>query len=158
MAIRTYSPSQVSLSFGGMSVEGWESIRVERDFPEFKTVHGIRGKNTRVGSDNTAATIEIELLQTSIVNEVFTAIMQLDRTNGDMRMQVLLRDILGKEVFVSDEVYLSKMAAREYTSEISTRLWTLNCLSSRENDVANELGAGSFYDISSEIFRGYTST
>lgn len=145
--VKTYSPSLVAFSFGGTIVEEWDSITVEKDYPDFKTIAGIRGKNTRVASKNSAATVTINLVQTSVFNEIFSAILKADRISGDLRMQFLLRDILGKEVFASDEAYVEGMASREYGAEMGTRTWIIRCLSSRENDIGNSTGDGDYFEI-----------
>ena len=155
--VKVYSPSSIVFTFGGVTVEGWESIQVEKDYPDFKLIPGIRGKNSRVRSKNTAATVTIELTQTSIFNEVFSTILKYDRIQGGMRIQFILRDLLGKEVFTSDEAFIVSDATRSYGAEIGTRLWTISCLSSRENDTSNSFDIGSIFDISPTTIRNIIS-
>jgi hypothetical protein len=139
----TYSPAAVSCTFGGIILEGWDSISITKDVPDFKTIMGIRGKNTRVASKNSAATIQVELVQSSYINEVFGAILKADRNRGDMRIQILIKDILGSEIFVSDDTYVEGAAEREYSADMGTRRWVLKCLSSRESDSGSSVLPGS---------------
>lgn len=148
MDVRTYSASQVVMSFGGAIVEGWETISTSRDLPDFKTVNGIRGKNTRVRNRNTAASVEITLLETSPTNQIFNDIVALDKEIGGARLSFILKDTLGTEVFYSDEAYIEGIANREYAAELGERVWIVRCLSSKNSDKGQGLELDSIFNIS----------
>lgn len=132
--VNTYTPDEVFLTFGGAIVEGWETISISRSSPEFKTIKGIRGKNTRVSDPNTHSVIQVVCNQTSITNEIFSSIVALDANNEGVRLEVMLIDSSGWEVFSSEEAYVSKTADRQYEVSMGTRAWAIECLTSRWND------------------------
>lgn len=132
--INTYTPDEVFLTFGGAIVEGWETISVSRTSPEFKTVKGIRGKNTRVSDPNTHSVIQVVCNQTSITNEIFSSIVALDASSEGVRLEVMLIDSSGWEVFSSEEAYIAKTSDRQYAVTMGTRTWEIECLTARWND------------------------
>lgn len=136
--VKTYSPSDVLLTFGGYVIEGWDRIVITRTLPSFKQVNGIRGKNTRIRLNNTSATIDIDLVSTSNTNAVFTEIVKQDEMYGGARLVITVKDLLGGEVFSTEEGYLEAPATRTYEAEASVRPWKINCLTS-----GTGVGAGS---------------
>lgn len=138
--IATYSPSEVSISFGGYLAKGWDTITIERDLPSFKKVMGIRGKNTRVRVGNTSATITMVIPQTSVLNTVFEQIVLQDEVTGNGRIVILIKDLLGNSVFQSDSAYIEKPAKTTYDTEISSRDWKIHCMKSGQ-DIGVSWGA-----------------
>ena len=130
IGVQTYSPEEVILTFGGHVVRGWDTITISRDKPSFRKVHGIRGKNTRVRVGNTAAEITLEVPQTSFINAVFEDIVRIDEQYGTGRIVLLIKDNLGTDIFSSQDAYLERPADLTYDTEISTRQWKIECLSS----------------------------
>ena len=133
-AIRTYAPENVFLTFGGAVVEGWNSMTVTRQVPVFRSVKGIRGKNTRVRDTNSASTIEIICDATSMTNQIFQMIVEADTVSGAGRIELTLTDNSGFEVFYSGEAFITGPAERGYGSEVGDRKWTIECLNSRWGD------------------------
>lgn len=130
MEVREYSPTDVIMTFGGSVVEGWDKITTQRINESFKIVEGIRGKNTRIRINNTAATVEITLSQTSPTNYIFSEIVRMDEEYGTGRIEVMIKDIMTGEVFSSTEAFLERPSAYTFEEDISDRVWTMHCLSS----------------------------
>lgn len=128
--VATYSPSDIILTFGGYTIAGWDRITITKTLPSFRQVNGIRGKNTRIRVNNSAATIEIDLVNTSDTNTVFTEIVKQDEMLGGARLVVTVKDLLGSEVFSTEEGYIEAPATRTYEAEAGIRSWKINCLSS----------------------------
>lgn len=143
--VQTYSPEEVVMTFGGYIVRGWDTIAISRDKPSFKTVHGIRGKNTRVRVGNTAAEITVDVPQTSFLNAVFEDIVRLDEEYGTGRIVLLIKDNLGTDIFQSQDAYIERPANLTFDTEISTRSWKINCLST-QGDKGVGWGVVSFID------------
>jgi len=127
MTVDTYSPSDVKLSFGGYTIVGWEEISIERRSPSFIPVAGIRGKHTRVATQDTAATISISLLQTSPSNDILSEVHRQDIINGTGRLTLTLKDYSGRSVFSSDEAYILGYPAAGYSSGFEYRVWSVFC-------------------------------
>lgn len=149
--VKTYSPSDVIITFGGASVSGWEKITITRTIPSFKMVEGIRGKNTRIKLNNSAATVDIELTQTSDMNSVFSQIVAQDERTGTGRIEITIRDVMGGEIFSSMQGYLEAPATKTYEGEISSRTWKLVCLSS-SSEQGSGWSLGSLVDKVTSLF------
>lgn len=133
--VNTYSAKDVSLSFGGYQIAGWDSISITRTSPSFVTVKGIRGKHTRVPSGDTSATITVSILQTSPSNDVLSEVHRLDIENGTGRLDVMLKDSSGKSVFSSDEAYITSYPETTFSGGFEYRSWTIYCQTTKSYSV-----------------------
>lgn len=124
-----YSPKEVQLTFGGYIVTGWQSITVTRSVDTFKPIRGIRGKHTRVRNADTSCTITIPLLQTSMSNDVFARVHDLDRTHGTGRLELTLSDLKGTSIFSSSEAYVLGYPEAIFSEEFEYRSWRIFCQS-----------------------------
>ena len=150
--VSTYAPDEVFLTFGGAVVEGWDSITVQRTSPEFKTVKGIDGKNTRVYDPNTHAVINIVCKQTSLTNQILSSVVLLDSNTHGVRLEVMLLDSSGWEVFSSQEAYVQRTPDRDYKASMGTRSWTIECLNSSWNDSKGNLSADNIFTRVMDLF------
>lgn len=125
--VNTYSPTDLSLSFGGYQIAGWDSISIVRNAPSFVTVRGIRGKHTRVPSGDTSATITVSILQTSPSNDVLSEVHRQDIESGTSRLDIMLKDSSGNSVFSSDEAYIVSYPETTYSNGFEYRSWTIYC-------------------------------
>lgn len=150
--VKTYAPDDVYLTFGGYTVEGWNSITLKKRISEFRLIQGIRGKNTRVRNINTHATIEINVDMTSDLNQILSSIVSKDIATGGAVLYLSLIDKSGTEQFSSNEAYVSGEADRTYDSTLSARVWTIECLNSRFNDGGNAANNTSIFDMIGSLF------
>lgn len=121
--VNTYSPSDVTLIIAGYRVTGWERISITRTVKGFTTIRGIRGKNTRVDSRDTSATLSFPLLQTCQSNEVLSYIHELDLQEKTGRLTITLKDLSGKTVFSSDEGYITGYPPVVFSGGFEYRVW-----------------------------------
>lgn len=133
--VKTYAPDEVFLTFGGYTVEGWNSIILRKRIPEFKFIQGIKNKNTRVRNKNSHATIEITVDLTSDVNQIMSSIVSMDLSMGNAVLHLSLLDKSGSELFSSNEAYVTGEADRTYDSSLSDRRWIIECLNSNFQEV-----------------------
>lgn len=146
MTVQVYAPSDIIFTFGGYVLENWDTISVKRTTPTYKIVKGIRGKNTRVRSQNTAAEITVTLPITSVANAVFGEVVAQDELYGTGRLVVTIKDVQGFEVFSSTEAYVANPADKEYGPEMSSRSWTIHCLSSNSS-MSDNTALASIFDL-----------
>lgn len=130
MEVKTYSPSDVHMTFGGIVVSGWDSISIMRRSQTFRTIKGIRGKNTRVRDRDTSATIEVVLAQSSDINYILDTVAEMDSIYGTGRLEITIKDRNGEEVFYTSEAFIEKPSDKIYDDDLQTRTWTIQCLSS----------------------------
>lgn len=127
MAVNTYSPKDVILTIGGYQIAGWDNISIRRRSPGFTTVAGIRGKHTRVPSNDSSANITLSLVQTSPSNDVLSQIHTLDLLDGTGRIALTLKDLSGRSVFDSNEAYILDYPEVLFSGGIEYRSWSLFC-------------------------------
>jgi len=127
--VNTYSPSEVTLIVSGYQITGFQQIGVSRSGQAFTMVRGIRGKNSRQRNRDTSCTVTVDVIQTSIVNDVLTQIVEQDLRTNSARLTLDLTDGLGSSKIVSREAFLTGYPEIIYSGDIVYRRWTLVCLS-----------------------------
>lgn len=127
--VATYSPSDVILDVSGYRITGFNEIRVTKNSPSFSLIKGIRGKNSRTRNRDTSCTITVDVIQTSIVNDVLSELLESDIRNGSTRLTLGLTDSLGSSKIVSKEAFIESYPELIYSSDITYRRWTIICAS-----------------------------
>lgn len=146
--VLTYSPDLVELVFGGYSVSGWNSIRIQRNVEFVKQIRGIRGKNAKEVSRDTSCTITLSLPQSSEVNTILGKILELEElSKGKVRLEIMLKDGGGESVFTSVECYIGGWPQVSYSAELSDNEWKFLCDSSKWTLKGNEANKNALVDM-----------
>lgn len=125
--VNTYSPKDVILTIGGYQLTGWQSINVTRSVKGMVPIRGIRGKNTRVKSTDSSATILFSLIQTSQSNDVLSAIHERDLLESTGRLTLLLKDNSGRSIFSTNEGYITGYPVSTFSGGFEYRAWEIFC-------------------------------
>lgn len=125
--VLTYVPSDVILLLSGYEITGWEAISIARSSPAFRQIKGIRGKNTRVQLPDSSAVITISALQTELLHEVLSKILEADIAEGTARLEISLSEISGGTRFSTINAYISGYPEIGYGKDNNTVVWTLLC-------------------------------
>lgn len=130
-SVLTYDPSSVTISVCGWIVPGIVSITLQWKSEAFHVRKGIRGVHTRVYNPDRQATLVIELLPTSIANDVFTHIVLQDAGNhAGLLDPVSLKDSSGTSRFTTSQAFLHTFPEMTFNAEgIVTRRWEIEILS-----------------------------
>jgi len=123
--VNSFSPKDVQLIVAGYVITGWERITITRRVKGFTPIPGIRGKNTRVASQDTSATITVPVLQTSQSNEVLSSIHEQDLDKKTGRLGITLKDVSGNSIFSSDEGYITGFPSVTYSGQFEYRTWEI---------------------------------
>lgn len=123
--VNSFSPKDVQLIVAGYVITGWERITITRRVKGFTPIPGIRGKNTRVVSQDTSSTIAVPILQTSQSNEVLSSIHEQDLDKKTGRLPITLKDISGNSIFSSDEGYITGFPSVTYSGGFEYRTWEI---------------------------------
>lgn len=126
--VNTYSPSDVTLVFGGYPLSGWDTITLTKNQPGYTAVRGIRGKNTRYKNSDTSATISFSCLQTGDANDLMSEIHREDLRLGTGRISLTLKDPNGMMLFHSDEGFITDFPEVVFSGQFEYRVWTIYCL------------------------------
>lgn len=151
---KTYSPSDIFLSFGGYSLENWESISLKREVSLSRPIRGIRGKNTRVMNRNPAATITIVCAQTSDVHSILYQILAGDsRTRGNGRLEISILDRNAGAAFQSNEAYIIGHPERKFSDSVELYTWSIYCQTSDPSTIASTNNHSSLFDKAVDLFK-----
>ena len=129
MALFTYIPSKVDIEISGYKVSGHISVSVTLDTPAFRTIKGIRGRNTRVRTKSTSGVLRLEVLQTSQANDVFSEMLYKDIASGTGRQVIKIKDNSGSSLLFTDNAYIESFPELSFSMQAGTRVWVFNCLS-----------------------------
>ena len=154
--VKTYKPADLKLFIAGdYQVGGIVSISMS--FPErYKIIKGIKGQHSRVRTQDTSCTLSVELLQTSVANDVLSDIISQDITTGRGRLSISIEDTAGTSKVQTENAFVSSYSELNYSTELSTRTWTIQMLNTNViwvggnsrprpqflEDIAGFLGAG----------------
>lgn len=147
----TYSPNEITLTFGGYSLTGWDTIRIARDTNPYQIVKGIRGKNTRVRNRDTSAVISFSCLQTSDSNNILSEVLAIDEVYGSARLDITLKDPNGQSVFHSSEAFISGYPEVVFSNNLEYRVWAISCLSTDTYNVGGNVDSRNILDKASAI-------
>ena len=145
-SVTTYSAEDVSFLIGGWTAEGWDKITITHNAKQFKTIRGIRGKNSRTRNKDSSVVIEVETVGGNQLSKVFEEVVNQDLRYGTAKLTVQIKDLLGHELFFSSDVFVEGYAKRDYQAEVSNRVWTLNSLSSSISSGGDGLSVSSIVD------------
>lgn len=154
--VKTYKPSDLKLIIAG-SYQVGGIVSISLTFPErYKIVKGIKGQHTRVRNRDTSCVIAVELLQTSVSNDILSDIVSQDILTGKGRLSISVQDVAGTSRFETSNAFISSYPQTNYSTELSTRTWTFQMLDTNFimvggntnrrpkflEDIAGFLGAG----------------
>jgi hypothetical protein len=154
--VKTYKPSDLKLILAG-SYQVGGIVSISLTFPErYKLIKGIKGQHTRVRNQDTSCVISVELLQTSVSNDVLSEITSQDILTGSGRLSLSVQDVAGTSRFETSNAFIIGYPETNYSTELSTRTWTFQMLDTNFvlvggntnkrpqflEDIAGFLGAG----------------
>lgn len=126
--VKTYKPSDLKLTLAG-SYQVGGIVSVSITFPErYKLIKGIKGQHTRVRNQDKSCVIAVELLQTSVSNDVLSEIVSKDTLTGGGRLSISIEDNSGTSKFQTNNGFVVGYPETTYSNELSTRTWTFQML------------------------------
>lgn len=129
-SVLTYDPSSVTIIVAGYIIPGVVSLNLQWKSEVFSVRKGIRGQHTRVYSPDRYSTLVVELLPTSVANDVFTSIVLQDAAAHSGLLEVSLKDTSGTSRFTTSSAYLRTFPDLSFNAEgITTRKWEIEILS-----------------------------
>jgi len=129
-SVLTYDPSSVTIVVCGYIIPGLVSITLQWESSVFHTRRGIRGVHTRVYSPDRNSKLILEVLPTSVANDVFTEIVLQDAAAHAGRLEIQLKDTSGTSRFTTTDAYLTTFPELSFNAEgLTTRKWEIEILS-----------------------------
>ena len=128
MALRTFDPSKVTLSMGGVNIGGFADgtfISAERSNDSYSKTVGADGDTTRVRSVDKSGEVTITLSQTSPSNKTLSDLAR-DDEEGKGVAPLLVKDLSGDTLLEAAFAWVRKPANVTYAKEVETREWIID--------------------------------
>lgn len=128
--VPTYDPKFVLLTLGEIFFSGFADgtmIQVEREGDSFTKYTGGDGEVSRVRNRNRSGSVTVTLAQTSLTNDLLSALLAADELAGTGVRPLTLRDMSGNSLVAADRAWLKKPAALEFGKDMSNRQWVIDC-------------------------------
>ena len=127
--VLTYSPKDVKIVISGYTLTGILAVNVEWHAPQMSIRRGIRGQHTRVRNLDLSCTVRLDVMQTSVTNEVLFEIFRIDRGTSSARLDISISDSSSRAILSSAEAYVAALPTVKYSEGFDARSWTLELLS-----------------------------
>lgn len=127
--MKTYDPSQVQVIIGGNIMSGYADgtfISVERDENSFTKHVGTDGDVSRSKTSNKSGTMTLTLAQTSLSNDILSALHLADELSNNGVVPVMIKDNSGTTLLFAGESWIQKPANTEFSNEITDREWIMD--------------------------------
>ena len=128
MPVKTYDPSNVSMFFNTIEMQGFAqdaAISLEHDEEDFTLVTGVDGEGTRSKTSIKSATITVSLMQSSLVNDLLSAhrLLDINTPGGIGGKSLIIKDNSGTTLFACETAWIQKPPTADLNREATTREW-----------------------------------
>ena len=124
--VRTYDPKLIVMAFGGVLITGYAAgtfVQVARNGDSFEKVKGADGGVDRVNRNASDFAVTITIKQTSITNDLLSAIFEQDRLTNTGKLPLTIKDLNGTALFSAPQAWIGKDPDDEYGESMSNRQW-----------------------------------
>lgn len=134
MSFHEYDPSQYSITFNGIPIEGFaedDFVHIEMASEGFSDDVGADGHVTRIRSRDQRGTVTFKLKGSSPTNKILSALYKADMNapNGTGVGAVLVRDTQGCSVFAGAQAWISGMPKTSLGKKLGDVEWKLRVAS-----------------------------
>ena len=144
----TYSPSDISITFAGVPIEGFSSdnvVRINRIDPIYTSKRAMDGSVAVTKQKYSKWQVSIFLAQSSQSNDLLNGVQKLLFSADIKELQYLpliIKDNSGTTMFFAKDVWIEQLPELEFGQSLATREWVFMC-----NDVECIIG-GNAEDLS----------
>lgn len=128
-----YSPKDVVCSWNGIAIEGFAPdsfLRLQRTSPLVTPVVGAGGQVALTRNADKTGTIEIELMQTSLSNQMLSAI-QAKQDNMELEVDIssnfVIYDPSGSVLATGINAWLQELPQIELGRDQNSKTWIFGC-------------------------------
>ena len=144
----TYSPSDISITFAGVPIEGFSSdnvVRINRIDPVYTSKRAMDGSVSVTKQKYSKWQVSIFLAQSSQSNDLLNGVQKL-LFSADIKalqfLPLIIKDNSGTTMFFAKDVWIEQLPELEFGQSLATREWVFMC-----NDVECIIG-GNAEDLS----------
>lgn len=129
MALKQYSPKDVTMTFGGVPFSGFtdgDFITVEWDDDAFTLEKGADGETCWVANASYMGTVTVTLMSSSATNDYLSGIHIGDRVSLAGVLPLFIKDSSpnGRDLVTAAEARIVKMPTITKGNDVGTREWT----------------------------------
>lgn len=127
---KTYNPRRVIVTFAGQLIVGYADgsfVTAERAGDTFTLTKGSDGEGARTHNPDQSGMVTVTLLQTSSSNDFLQAQHDLDEATDQGKGAIFIRDLSGRTIVESPEAWVRKPPSTEFSKEVGSREWVLEC-------------------------------
>lgn len=144
----TYSPSDISITFAGVPIEGFSTdnvVRINRIDPVYTSKRAMDGSVAVTKQKYSKWQVSIFLAQSSESNDLLNGVQKL-LFSADIKalqfLPLIIKDNSGTTMFFAKDVWIEQLPELEFGQSLATREWVFMC-----NDVECIIG-GNAEDLS----------
>jgi len=137
----TYSPSDISITFAGVPIDGFDAsnvVRIKRIDPIYTSKRAMDGTVAVTKQKYSKWQVSIFLAQSSDSNDLLNGIQKLLFSSNIKAMQFLpliIKDNSGTTMFFAKDVWIEQLPELEFGQSLAVREWVFMC-----NDVECIIG------------------
>lgn len=124
-----YSPKDVIVLLGGFyPVDGYSSdsfIRIRKDVKPFDSVRAMDGEQGRVYRKDEGYTVELTLAQSSVANDILSALYNIDTYTQLGKFPLLIKDTKGTTTFFAGTAWVENIPTVDFSGQLTERTWVL---------------------------------
>ncbi len=129
MAVKTYDPKQVIVTFGGVPISGFADgtfISVSPNNDRFTKAVGADGEVARSKSVDYSHEVTLTLLQTALSNAYLTGILTADQLTNEGKLPLSITDLSGTTLMLWPEAWIRVEPDVEFAKETGERAWVFD--------------------------------
>ena len=142
MAVKTYDPREVIVTFGGIPLTGFADgtfITVSRASERFTKAVGADGEVARSRNNDNTHEVTLTLIQTSPSNNYLSIIARVDKIMNMGVKALSITDLSGSTLFFWNEAWINNDPDVEFNKEIGDRAWVFNTGQVKEDFIGGSL-------------------
>lgn len=126
--VRQYDPALVVLTVDGQDISGFADgtfVLASRNNDLFTLTVGADGEATRSKSNDLSGRITVTLQQTSISNDIFSALADADELSNQGSFPIQVKDASGNTLSSAETAWVVKKADATFGKETENREWII---------------------------------
>ncbi len=126
LVVRTYDPKLIIINFGEVIFTSFADgtfVTVTRNGNLFDKRKGADGSVDRINRNASDFEVAITLMQTSITNDLLSALALIDRTTNAGKRPLIIKDLNGTTLFFASQAWIQADPNDEEGDSLGTREW-----------------------------------
>lgn len=129
--LTTYSPKDVIVTIAGIhTVTGYVDgtfIRIFKDTKPVSTMRAMDGTVARVYSSDTMWSFELTIMQSSVTNDLLSALWNVDQVTQLGKFPIMMKDSNGSSLFLAATAWIEDSPTMTFAQNLGERTWKFGC-------------------------------